>query len=76
MKAKGEKSGSEKKKAEKKGVKENGASVRLRPAVDCGLGLLLPQHSPPASLARGDVFSSGNICGSCSGLAKGAPLAA
>lgn len=60
---------------EKEGAKENGVSVRLRPAVDCGLELLLPQHSLPASLARGDVFSSGNISGSCSGLAKGAPLA-
>lgn len=68
------KSGNEKKK--KKRAEENGASVRLRPAVDCGLGLLLPQHSLPASLGRGDVFSSGNISGSCSGGAEGAPLAA
>lgn len=57
-------------------MKQNEVSVRLRPAVDCGLELLLPQHSPPASLARGDVFSSGNISGSCSGLAKEAALAA
>lgn len=47
-----------------KRVKENGASVRLRPVVDCGLGLLLPQHSLPTGLAQGDMFSSGNICGS------------
>lgn len=65
----------EKVEVRKKRVKENGVSVRLRPAVDCGLELLLPQHSLPASLARGDVFSSGNISGSCSGLAKGALLA-
>lgn len=65
----------EKVEVRKKRVKENGVSVRLRPAVDCGLDLLLPQHSLPASLARGDVFSSGNISGSCFGLAKGAPLA-
>lgn len=25
--------------------------VRLRPVVDCGLGLLLPQHSQPTGLA-------------------------
>lgn len=47
-----------------KRVKENGASVRLSPVVDCGLGLLLPQHSLPTGLAQGDMFSSGNICGS------------
>lgn len=40
-----------------------------------GWSLLLPQHSPPASLARGDVFSSGNISGSGSGRAKEAALA-
>ena len=30
---------------------ETGGRGRLRPAVDCGLGLLLPQQSQPTGLA-------------------------
>ena len=36
---------------ERKREEEKGGRVRLRPVVDCGLGLLLPQHSQPTGLA-------------------------